>query len=149
MLSIRIAMHAALFTLIACKEPSPLYPAGSPPEIVQACALMEQKCTGCHDRERYLVQRHTPERWEKIVHKMRLFPASAITPEDAEIILRCLNYRSSATSFDTHPRRPDGDERAPMYVAPRGEVQALHFDLHNSLHVDTENDASMACNHLK
>ena len=152
MLSTRIAMYAALFTLIACKEPSPLYPAGSPPEIVQACSLMEQKCTGCHDRDRYMMANHPPERWEKIVHKMRLFPASAITPEDADVILRCLNYRSSAssaTSFDTHPRRRDMDQTAHVYVMPRGEVQPLHFGLHNSLHLEHTVSSSAICNQLE
>lgn len=149
MQSIRFALHVAVLALVACKEPSPLYPPESPPEIVQACSLMEQKCTACHDRERYLMRRYTPERWEKIVHKMRLFPASAITPEDAEVILRCLNYRTSEMSLDTHPRRRDVDEVAHVYVMPRGEVQALHFGLHNLLHVSNESEPLAICNQLE
>jgi hypothetical protein len=147
--SIHIALHAAVLTLVACNEPSPLYPAGSPPEIVQACSLTELKCTACHDRERYQVARHSPERWEKIVHKMRLFPGSAITPADADVILRCLNYRSSATSLDMHPRRHEMDARAAMYVMPRSEVQALHFDLHNVLHVTPNTSSSSMRNPLE
>lgn len=143
MLSIRFAMYAALLTLVACKEPSPLYPPGSPPEIVQACSLMEQKCTGCHDRDRYMMASYPPERWAKIVEKMRLFPASAITPADGDIILRCLNYRSSAASSFT-PRKVN--EGAPVYVMHGGEVQPLHFDLHNSLHLDGGNSAFTECN---
>ncbi len=146
MLGIRTA---ALLALVACKEPSPLYPAGSPPEIVQACSLMDKKCTGCHDRERYMMRSHTPERWEKIVHKMRLFPGSAITPEDAVVILQCLNYRSTPTSFDTYPHRRDVEEGAPTYVMQSGEVQALHFDLHNVLHVDPKIGAVTSCNQLE
>ncbi len=149
MVSSRIAMHAAVVTLVACKEPSPLYPPNAPPEIVQACALMELKCTACHDRERYQTPRHPPERWEKIVHKMRMFPASAITPVDAEMILRCLNYRSSTTWLDTLPPRGDMAERAAMYVMPRGEVQPLHFDLHNRLHVDGKDGVFAMCNPLE
>ncbi|GEM_PF-2599094 len=149
MVSIRLALHAAVLTLVACKEPSPLYPAGSPPEIVEACALTERKCTACHDRERYQVPRHPPERWEKIVHKMRLFPGSAITPADGEVILRCLNYRSSTTSLDTHPRRHDEDERARMYVTPRSEVQAMHFDLHKTVALSPQTSAFAMCNPLE
>jgi len=149
MVSIRFAMCAALLGFAACKEPSPIYPAGASPEIVQACALTERKCTLCHDRDRYEMQRNTPDRWAQIVQKMRLFPGSAITPADADIIVRCLNHRAAATSFDTHPHRRLMDERGAMYASLADEVQPLHFALHNELHLDAVNTASTMCNSLK
>ena len=149
MLSIRIATCATLLAFVACKEPSPIYPAGASPEIVQACALTERKCTLCHDRDRYEMQRNTPDRWTQIVQKMRLFPGSAITPADADIIVRCLNHRAAATSFNMYPRLRHSDERVAMYVSSPDEVQPLHFDLHNDLHLDAGNTASSMCNSLK
>ena len=143
-----LAMCAASIAVGACKEPSPLYPAGASPDVVEACALADRKCTGCHDRERYEGQRHTPERWTQLVHKMRLLPGSGITPADADVIIRCLNYRSGATSFDIHPRGRT-DERVAMYATSPDEVQALHFDLHNDLHLDAGNTASPWCKPLK
>ncbi len=132
-----LAVASTFAALVACRDPSPTYPAaGAPAEIVAACALTEHKCTGCHDRERYQMRVHTPDRWAQIVHKMRLLPASSITPNDAEIILRCLNYHSSTTSMD-------------MYVTPRGEVQALHFDLHNVLHETPKSVGLAMCNPLE
>jgi hypothetical protein len=149
LVNIRIATHAALLALVACTEPTPQYPASAPPEIARACALAEHKCTACHDRERFLVPRHPPERWEKIVHRMRLLPGSSIMPADAEIILRCLNYRSSATSLDSHPRLPERDERGDVYVMRHGEVQALHFAVAQPMHPAPNFGAFAMCNPLE
>ena len=135
-MSIRcLYMCAALSALAACPEPSPQFPAGGSPEIAQACALTERKCTACHERERFTTRRHTPEQWKDIVDKMRLFPGSSISPGEATTILTCLNQRSSTTSLDTHLplATPVATvlEAEPVYVALRGEVQPMHIDLHN------------------
>ena len=139
-----MSSHAWLIVLAlaACGGPSPVYPAGSPPDIVQACSLTQRKCTACHERERWMDQRHTPEEWRDVVEEMRLLAGSGITPRDAEEVVRCLNYRSATPAASVSrrftPAVADVGEQAPTYVAPRGEVQALHFALHNPLHfVDT------------
>lgn len=125
---------AALIAIAACSEPAPQFPANAPPEILQACALTERKCTACHERERFVEARHSPEQWRDIVDRMRRFPASSISPADAETILRCLNYHSSGTSHRARDHDADVVASLPMYVPPCGEVQPLHFGLHNRLH---------------
>ena len=131
-----------LLALAACGGPPPAYPPGSPPDIVQACSLTQRKCTACHERERWMDKQRTPEEWRDVVEEMRLLSGSGITPRDAEEVLRCLNYRSSSAAVVASrmytPTVADVGWQAPAYVAPRGEVQALHFGLHKPLHfVDT------------
>jgi hypothetical protein len=83
---------------VACTEPPPLYPANSPPDIVQACTLTQQKCTACHDRDRIVHSQMSPNEWRETVERMRRFPGSNISPTEQETILRCLLHRASTTS---------------------------------------------------
>lgn len=71
-----------------------LQPAGAPPEIRQACALAEIRCSSCHTLERITnaVHRTAPE-WEWQVRRMRLMPASGISQADADEIVKCLIWR--------------------------------------------------------
>lgn len=124
---------AAILAFAACTESAPQFPANMPPDIMEACALTERKCTACHDRDRFAEPRHSSSQWRDIVDKMRRIPGSAISPADAEIVLRCLNYRSSSTTSQGMSA-PEVVSWAQEYVPPCGEVQALHFDLHNALH---------------
>ena len=130
----RLAL-AVVLALAACTEPSPQYPANMPPDIAQACAMTERKCTACHDRERFSEPRHSAAQWRDIVDKMRRIPGSSISPADADTVLRCLNYRSSTTSQDTWaPLASDVVAQGPRYVPLCGEVQALHSELHKPMH---------------
>ena len=88
----------ALIALAACTEPPPLYPATAPPEIAEACSLTVRKCTACHDRDRIVYARHSPDEWRNIVEKMRRLPGSSITAAEGDIILRCLIYRTQSTT---------------------------------------------------
>ena len=71
-----------------------LQPAGAPPEIREACALAEIRCSSCHTLERITnaVHRTAPE-WAWQVRRMRLMPASGISPADADTIVKCLVWR--------------------------------------------------------
>jgi len=93
---LRLAITLAALT--SCQEPPPpLYPASAPAEVRQACALTDQKCTACHDRDRIVYARHTALEWRTTVERMRRFPGSAITPEDTTIIMKCLSYNAESS----------------------------------------------------
>lgn len=91
-----------------------LQPAGAPPEIRQACALAELRCSSCHTLERITnaVHRTAPE-WEWQVRRMRLMPASGISQADADEIVKCLIWRD-----------PDLAE-----IADAGTADALSVDV--------------------
>jgi len=82
----------------ACSDAAPLYPANSPPEIVEACTLTQRKCTACHDRDRIVDAQMTTSEWRETVDRMRRFPGSNISPSEGEIVLRCLLRRRTTTS---------------------------------------------------
>jgi predicted small lipoprotein YifL len=86
---------ATIVALAACTERTPLYPPNAPAAIVTACKFTERKCTACHERDRWLDRRYTPEQWNDTVTEMRLLPGSNISPQDATTVLECLHYRSS------------------------------------------------------
>lgn len=88
----------AALAIAACQETPPLYPENAPDEIREACALTSQKCTACHERDRIVYARHNPREWRATVERMRKFPGSGISPEDVEIVLRCLSYSAEASS---------------------------------------------------
>ena len=66
--------------------------ARTPPSVREACTLTEQKCSRCHDLERIQLAHHALVDWPVYVDRMRRLPASGITPGDATIILRCLDW---------------------------------------------------------
>jgi hypothetical protein len=73
----------------------------APPEIREACAIAETKCTRCHSLDRVLVARaESPHDWESRVDRMRLFPASGISPTEGSVIVRCLVFRSFGGARD-------------------------------------------------
>ena len=92
--------YLALLAMISCQEPPPLYPATAPAEIREACAVANRKCTACHDRDRIVYARHNQAEWRTTVERMRRFPGSGISPDEVEIILRCLNYSAESASLD-------------------------------------------------
>jgi hypothetical protein len=94
---LRVARRLALAgvcSLAACQEPPPLFPPTAPDDIRQACALTQQKCTACHDRDRIVSSHRTMAEWRVTVERMRRIPGSSISLGDGEIILRCLTYSS-------------------------------------------------------
>ena len=85
---------AGSLALVACTEPRSLQKPGAPPEISEACALTNRKCTACHDSDRIVDARFSPGEWRTTVERMRQFPGSAISRADVEVVLRCLNYHA-------------------------------------------------------
>ena len=87
-----------LLALAACGESIPRQslianPPG-PPQLREACALTEQKCTRCHTLGRVLASdAHTRADWEPLVTRMRQMASSGITKPDTELVLRCLEQR--------------------------------------------------------
>ncbi|HEU4726873.1 MAG TPA: hypothetical protein VFT22_03260 [Kofleriaceae bacterium] len=68
-----------------------------PPEIQQACSLATTRCSHCHPIERVVVSRGIGTgKWQMYVEQMRLKPTSGISPDDAEIIFRCLRFVEEA-----------------------------------------------------
>jgi hypothetical protein len=65
----------------------------APPDVQQACALANSRCSHCHPIERVaLVRGIGPRRWQLYIDEMRLKPSSGISPEDATIIFRCMRF---------------------------------------------------------
>jgi hypothetical protein len=99
-----------LFALVACGESLPRHSLvqnnDAPPEMREACAFTEQKCTRCHTIGRVLAwDAHDRADWEPIVTRMRQMASSGITKADADVVLRCLEQR-------------DGPPRQAIKVAP-------------------------------
>jgi len=88
-----------LFALAACGESLPRHalianPSDAPPEVREACAFTEQKCTRCHTIGRVLAwDAHTRPQWEPLVTRMRQMASSGITKADGEVVLDCLSHR--------------------------------------------------------
>jgi hypothetical protein len=87
----------AFVTVVSCQETSPLFPTNAPIHIQEACALAEQKCTACHERDRIVDARHNATEWRTTVDRMRRFPGSAISAADSESIVRCLSYSADSS----------------------------------------------------
>lgn len=81
----------------ACQASPPLYPPSAPPEIREACALTERRCTACHDRERIVFAHKTRDEWPLTVERMRQMPGSTIRPDETDTILRCLLNRTESS----------------------------------------------------
>ena len=68
-----------------------------PPDIQQACDVATSKCARCHPIDRVVVSIGIGiGRWQMYVEQMRLKPSSSISPEDADVILRCLRFVEEA-----------------------------------------------------
>ena len=84
--------------VIGCGRPVAVLlpdPTGAPPEIREACARAEEKCTRCHTTDRIVAAGpQTRFALEKQVTRIRLMPSSGISKADATIIVECLVYRS-------------------------------------------------------
>ncbi len=64
-----------------------------PPDIEQACTFATMKCTHCHPIERVVLSRGIGVgRWQMTINQMRLKPSSGISPSDADVVFRCLQY---------------------------------------------------------
>lgn len=94
----RFHVLAAVLTLVGCTEPAPLYPPSAPPEVVAACAVTERRCSECHDRDRIVTARKSPQEWASTVDRMRQMPGSTIRPDETEVILRCLRYHDDMSA---------------------------------------------------
>ena len=85
----------AMLALACGSGPRVLLPAhgNDPPEIQQACNRAEVRCSSCHTLDRIVgYSHHGRADWEQEVARMRLKPASGISPTDAELIVACLVY---------------------------------------------------------
>jgi len=68
-----------------------------PADVEQACALTTTKCARCHPIDRVVVSRGIGMgRWQMYVEQMRLKPSSAISTDDANVVLRCLRFIEEA-----------------------------------------------------
>ena len=84
--------------IAACQPTPPLSSPSAPPEIRDACALAERRCTQCHDRNRIVDAHFSRDEWVSTVERMRQMPGSTIAPYETDTILRCL------TQLDAQPR---------------------------------------------
>lgn len=90
-----------LISLAACGESLPRQsliasPSGTSPELREACAFTEQKCTRCHTIGRVLAwNADSRAEWEPVVARMRQMASSGITRADSEVVLRCLEQRAA------------------------------------------------------
>ena len=67
--------------------------AAAPPEIQQACTFATTKCSRCHPIDRIVVARGIgARRWQFYIEQMRLKPSSGISPRDADVVFRCLQF---------------------------------------------------------
>ena len=88
-----------LLALLSCGDALPRHslianPSTASPELREACAFTEQKCTRCHTIGRVLAwEAHTRADWEPLVTRMRQMASSGITRADTEYVLRCLAQR--------------------------------------------------------
>jgi len=65
----------------------------APPEIQQACSFTTTKCSHCHPIDRVVLMRGIgAPRWHMYIEQMRLKPSSGISPNDADIVFRCLRF---------------------------------------------------------
>jgi len=65
----------------------------APPEIQQACTFATMKCSHCHPIERVVLSRGIgARRWQLTIEQMRLKPSSGISPNDADVVFRCLQF---------------------------------------------------------
>ena len=103
MLSIplRYLLATPLVVVLACQTTPPLFPPTAPPEIREACALTEQRCTACHERDRIIYADHTPDEWRNTVERMRRLPGSSIAPSETATILQCLLHRTDSGTLRT------------------------------------------------
>jgi len=95
----RVALIAGVLAASCAEQPHGLLSGAPapPPDIEQACALATAKCARCHPIERVMVSRGIGDaRWGMYVEQMRLKPSSGISPSDAGIIFRCLQFVEQA-----------------------------------------------------
>lgn len=94
------ALLAATLLVASCADSPRGLLSGAPnppPEVEQACALANTKCSRCHPIERAMVSRGIGMgRWHLFVEEMRLKPSSGISPRDVDVIFRCLRFVEEA-----------------------------------------------------
>jgi hypothetical protein len=99
--------------LAGCGEALPRHsliaePTNTSPEIRDACAFTEQKCTRCHTIGRVLSwEARTRQQWEPLVTRMRQMASSGISRSDAEVVLRCLSERDTPQRHAVMPQPGD------------------------------------------
>jgi hypothetical protein len=91
----RLAPLAACALLLAAcgQHQEGLDPSHLPPQARADYEVFAQKCSKCHTLQRPLsAQLYDDAAWAAYVARMRRQPASAISEEDAQTILRFLHY---------------------------------------------------------
>jgi hypothetical protein len=88
---LRLVLVASL--AVACQQTPPLYAPDASSDLRAACALTEQRCTACHERDRVVYADKTPDEWRTTVERMRRLPGSSIAPSETDTILKCLVNR--------------------------------------------------------
>lgn len=96
----RLAALVVVFFVASCADTPHSLLSGSssaPPEIEQACAFAAMKCSHCHPIDRVVAARGIGDRrWQMYVEEMRLKPSSGISPSDAGVVFRCLQFLEQA-----------------------------------------------------
>jgi hypothetical protein len=78
--------------------------AAAPPDVRDACAVTERKCSRCHTIDRVIVAQVTsPRHWETYISRMRRMSASGISEADGRTVLRCLVFRSFGELVGSSP----------------------------------------------
>jgi hypothetical protein len=81
----------ATLALAGCSgAPNTIDVSGYPPDMQRRYALMEQRCTRCHDLERP-INAHVAN-WEQYVARMSRHPGAGIPPEEQKEIALFLEY---------------------------------------------------------
>jgi hypothetical protein len=117
---IRQALLAAgLLSLVACPSVREEGFPGLPPDLRADYAVFADRCSKCHSLSRPLDSGIVDDEfWVRYVERMRLQPASGISPEDTPAILRFLRFYSA----EQRRRKPGallGDEAGAQRLAGR------------------------------
>jgi hypothetical protein len=100
----------------ACSRKESLDPSKMPPEVRGDYAIFAQRCSKCHTLARPLNANITDDhQWVDYVNRMRRQPASGITVEDQEHILRFLRY------YAADLRRAEAERHGPPASPPAAD----------------------------
>ncbi len=79
-------------------SPSATSPSSPPIDLRESEALMQKRCSHCHTLDRVIGARKDAAGWSATINRMRSFPGSHISDEDATTIL---SYLVTADSIDS------------------------------------------------
>ena len=105
-----MALAASSFALVAasgCTRKESLDASNMPENVRADYEVFARKCSKCHTLARPLNANITDDQeWVRYVNRMRRQPASGISPDDQEVILRFLRY------YAADLRRLEAEKRA-------------------------------------